>query len=69
MHVYPSYLQSCPERTQKAFWSGCIPFSAGLDEISSEKDAHGKAATKASEDSRKTLADNDDDYEPKLTPG
>lgn len=44
----------------------------GLEEISAEKDSlskQRKAAAKAAEESRKTLKDEDKDYEPKLTPG
>lgn len=47
-------------------------FSVGLDEISSEKETlekQRKAAAKATEELRKKLPDEDEDYEPKLTPG
>ncbi|KAI3366372.1 hypothetical protein L3Q82_000528 [Scortum barcoo] len=50
------------------------PSSKGLDQITSEKESlalsrQRKAATKATEDLRKKPRDEDEDYEPKLTPG
>ena len=49
-----------------------VLFSLGLDEIISEKESPAlsrqrKATTKGAED--KKLTDEDEDYEPKLTPG
>lgn len=50
-------------------------FPAGLDTIWSEKDTERKASAKATQDrkkeeiQRKLPIDDDDDYEPKLTPG
>lgn len=44
----------------------------GLDEISAEKETlvkQRKAAAKAAAESRKTLKDEDEDYEPKASPG
>lgn len=44
----------------------------GLEEISAEKESvstQRKAAAKAAEESRKTLKEEDEDYEPKMTPG
>lgn len=49
-----------------------VGFFEGLEEISAEKESLSKqrnAAAKAAEESRKTLKDEDKDYEPKLTPG
>lgn len=47
-------------------------FSLGLDEITSERESlskQRKAAAKATEEQKKQLTDEDEDYEPKLTPG
>lgn len=47
-------------------------FILGLDEISSENETlskQRKSVAKAAKDQRKELRDEDEDYEPKLTPG
>lgn len=47
-------------------------FLEGLEEISAEKESlskQRKAAAQAAEQSRKTLKDEDKDYEQKVTPG
>lgn len=49
-------------------------FSLGLDQITSEKESlalsrQRKAATEATKELRKKPTDEDEDYEPKLTPG
>lgn len=52
-------------------WFGGF-FFEGLEEISAERESlskQRKAAATAAEESRKTLKDEDKDYEPKLTPG
>lgn len=43
--------------------------SAGLDEISSEKDNKRKVDAKPTQEQRKKVPDEDEDYKPKLTPG